>query len=161
MPAHKKYLPSGIHLPSGASSLGYALLAKRYLIAAGLALFTIWIVFARSPDINHVRNFMQINNNINFYSSDKWLGSRDKFVERAVDRGIFRDVDAYDGTKIRQLCSRTEWREGVYVSCDKIAGGIGNLKMRLLGCLRYTIEAGGTENHSLTDACEYNPTWMS
>lgn len=131
-----------MYLPSGGF---YALLTRRYLVAAGLALFTLWIVTSRTPDINSMRDFMNINKDKNFYGSDKWLGNREKFVERAVDKGIY--VDEYNGTAVRELCSKAEWREGLVVSCDKIAGGIGNLKMRLLGCARYAIEAGGMCHH--------------
>lgn len=134
-----------IRLPSGAGGF-YALLARRYIVAACVALFTLWVVTSRTPDISALRGFVHnTNSNKNAFGSDKWLGSQRKFVERAVDQGIY--TEPYNGSAVRALCGRAEWREGLFVSCDKIAGGIGNLKMRLLGCARYTIEAGGTIHH--------------
>lgn len=74
--------------------------------------------------------------------------SRDEFVERALEKDIY--VNEYDGKSIRRLCSEAKWREDRVVSCDEIAGGIGNLKTTLLACARYAIEAGGTQStHSL------------
>lgn len=132
-----------MHLPSLSGC--YALLARRYIVAAGLALFTLWLVTSQSPDINSMRDFMNVHKDKNFYNNDKWLGNRKQFVARAVERGIY--TEAYNGTAVRELCGKAQWREGLVVSCDKIAGGIGNLKMRLLGCARYAIEAGGMYSH--------------
>lgn len=69
--------------------------------------------------------------------------SRDGFVQRALEKDIY--VNEYDGTSIRRLCGEAEWRDDRVVSCDKIAGGIGNLKTNLLACVRYAIEAGGMQ----------------
>lgn len=137
-----------MHLPPAANGL-FALFSRRYIVAAVLTLFTLWVITSRSPDINALRNFVNvnINNDKSLYSNDKWLGSQKSFVQRAAEKGIYQEE--YNGTAVRDVCRRAEWRDGLYISCDQIAGGIGNLKMRLLGCARFAIEAGGMESFQL------------
>lgn len=133
-----------MHLASLGGS--YALVARRqrYLVAAFLALFTLWLVTSRAPDARTLRDFVAAHkDDPHLYHHDKWLGNRKQFVRRAAEQGIYPGAHGYDGAAVRQLCAGTRWREGLVVSCEKIAGGIGNLKMRLLGCVRYAIEAGG------------------
>lgn len=65
----------------------------------------------------------------------------EQFVNKALENDIY--VSEYNGTAVRKLCSEAKWRDDVVASCDKLAGGIGNLKVNLLACMRYTIESGG------------------
>lgn len=105
--------------------------SKRYILAAGLSLFTVWFLMAPSSHVGGPK------------SHDGWM-SQDEFVQRALEKDIY--VNEYDGKSIRKLCSEAKWRDDRVVSCDKIAGGIGNLKTNLLACVRYAIEAGGTQH---------------
>lgn len=103
--------------------------SKRYILAAGLSLFSLWFLMTRSSYGGGQK------------SHDGWM-SRDEFVKRALEKDIY--VNEYDGTSVQKLCSEANWRDDRVVSCDMIAGGIGNLKTNLLACARYAIEAGGT-----------------
>ncbi|ROW12045.1 hypothetical protein VMCG_00832 [Cytospora schulzeri] len=102
--------------------------SKRYILAVGLSLFTLWFLTFRSS-----------HGGAGHKSHDGWI-SQDKFVQQALEKDIY--VNAYDPRGIRKLCSEAQWRDDRVVSCDKIAGGIGNLKTNLLACARYAIEAG-------------------
>lgn len=111
----------------GQGTLNFNLLSKRYIIAAGLSLFTLWFL-TRSHGVQKTH--------------DDWV-SQDEFVERALEKDIY--THEYDGKGVRKLCKEAKWRDDRVATCDMIAGGIGNLKTNLLACVRYTIEAGGTQ----------------
>lgn len=66
---------------------------------------------------------------------------QEQFVTKALDNDIY--VSRYDGKAVRKLCKEAKWRDDLVASCDKLGGGIGNLKVNLLACLRYSIESGG------------------
>lgn len=102
--------------------------SKRYILAAGLSLFSLWFLTTRSSYVGGGQK-----------SHDGWM-TRDEFVKRALEKDIY--VNEYDGTSVQKLCSEAKWRDDRVVSCDMIAGGIGNLKTNLLACARYAIEAG-------------------
>ena len=44
---------------------------------------------------------------------------------------------------IRALCNRTQWRDDLIINCPNLWGGVGNVRNKVLTCLRYAIEAGG------------------
>lgn len=114
-------------------------LSKRYVAAAVLSLFTLWIIMSDSRlDLESLR----------YHVSDLTTGGKtddsspqDDFVQEALRNEIY--VTEYNGTAVRKLCREAQWRDDRVTSCDKIAGGIGNLKSSLLACTRYAIEAGG------------------
>lgn len=98
---------------------------KRYIAAVGLSIFVLWLL---------VRSHGSRD------SQDGWI-SQDEFVKISLEKEIY--LKDYDGRGIRKVCREANWRDGIVVSCDMIAGGIGNLKTNLLACARYAIEAGG------------------
>lgn len=122
-------------LPSASS-----LLSKRYAITFTLVIFALWILHDEPPDFETLRNFGTIDHN------GYWM-TQNKFVSRFLENGIY--VDEYNGAAIRNVCRKTKWRDNVVVSCDKLGGDFSSLKMGLLGCTRYAIEAGGMEEHNL------------
>lgn len=113
------------------------LFSRRYVIAIAVAIVTLYFVRARGPDLETIRDFAHLDGSF----LGGWV-SQKQFVKQALKDDIY--VTQYNGSAVRKVCSEAKWREGLVVSCDAIAGGIGNLKMRLLGCTRYAIEAGGT-----------------
>jgi hypothetical protein len=54
----------------------------------------------------------------------------------------------YDGQALNELCSKTNWTEGLVFSCHGLEGGLGNVRNIFLNCIRYTIEAGGMASSS-------------
>ncbi len=44
---------------------------------------------------------------------------------------------------VAELCSRVKWTEGLILHCPNSQGGVGNVRNKILGCLRYAIEMGG------------------
>lgn len=93
------------------------------------------------PDLETIRDFANLEGGLPW---NEWMTQK-QFVRQALKDDIY--VKGYNGSAVRKLCSEAKWREGVVISCDQIAGGIGNLKMRVLGCTRYAIEAGGMQNN--------------
>lgn len=139
-----------MHFQLVANGLCSSLSSKKYLIAAAvLAILSIelWLYADQTVDIGTIRNYINDHGDKILFghlssSHDKYLKSSDMFVQKAVDKGIYKD--SYDGKIVRKLCKQANWRDDLIVSCDRIGGGIGNLKTNLLGCARYAIEAGGT-----------------
>ena len=43
---------------------------------------------------------------------------------------------------LAQVCNRTEWVSNRWFSCDRMEGGIGNIRDEVLTCLRYAIAGG-------------------
>lgn len=58
------------------------------------------------------------------------------FLEHEID-------GQFDGSSIADLCSRTTWTPGLFLSCDSPAGGVANVKNAHLNCIRFAIEMGG------------------
>lgn len=115
------------------------LFSRRYAIPIALVIVAVYFLRGRAPNLETIRDFAHLDGS--------FLGGRisqKQFVKLALEDDIY--VNRYNGTAVRNLCSEAKWQEGLVVSCDAIAGGIGNLKMRLLGCTRYAIEAGGTSS---------------
>ncbi|KAK7735336.1 inducible alternative oxidase 2 [Cytospora paraplurivora] len=97
---------------------------KRYIAAVGISIFVLWLL-TRSHGSRE--------------SQDGWI-SQDEFVKLSLEKDIY--LKDYDGQGIQKVCREAKWRDGIVMSCDMIAGGIGNLKTNLLACARYAIEAG-------------------
>ncbi|KAF3770586.1 hypothetical protein M406DRAFT_349308 [Cryphonectria parasitica EP155] len=115
--------------------MGLGFLSKRFIIAIALTVCIIWAIRWRGPELETIRDFAHLSGG----NEDRWMTKR-QFVKRALQDDLY--VKEYNGTAVRDLCGKTKWQDGIAISCDEIAGGIGNLKMRLLGCTRYVIEAG-------------------
>lgn len=122
---------------------GICVFSRRYAIAIALTIFTIWLIREQGPDLETIRDFAHLKGGFR----GGWI-SQSQFVRQALIDDIY--VKGYNGTAVRKVCSEAKWREGLVVSCDEIAGGIGNLKMRVLGCARYAIEAGGMRDPMAT-----------
>ncbi|KAL3419942.1 alternative oxidase [Phlyctema vagabunda] len=67
--------------------------------------------------------------------------SEEEFLNAALATDIYHQK--YNGAGLQKLCNETRWREGYIFSCEQVGGGIGNIRAAFLGCLRFTIEAGG------------------
>lgn len=118
-------------------SLFAGLLTRRYVTALTLAIVVLFVVRSQGPDLETLRDFTHLDGSL----MGTWP-TQSQFVKQALQDDIYRRE--YNGTALRKVCNEARWRDGLIVSCDQIAGGIGNLKARLLGCTRYAIEAGGT-----------------
>lgn len=116
--------------------------SKRYYVAGILGTITLWYI-TFYIDLGSGLLNSTISGSIDKgaqQASDIWL-SEDNFVIKALENDIY--ISKYDGIAVQKLCSEAEWREDVVMSCDKMAGGIGTLKVNVLACLRYAIEVGG------------------
>lgn len=122
-----------------------SILSKRFFIAGLLAFITLWFfTFHSDAGLDSFGSRLGgLTKGGQQQLANGWI-SQDQFVAEAVENDIY--VDHYNGTAVRKLCSEAKWRDDVVASCDKIAGGIGNAKVNLLACLRYTIESGGMLN---------------
>lgn len=120
-----------------------SILSRRHFVAVSLALVTLWYLTFHSAGRNSLGSRIGVFAKGGEHLGDGWL-SQDQFVDKALENDMY--VHQYNGTAVRKLCSEARWREDIVVSCDKLAGGIGNVKVNLLSCLRYTIESGGMWN---------------
>jgi len=57
------------------------------------------------------------------------------FLEHEID-------GQFNGTAIANLCASKEWVPGLLMSCDEVAGGVGEVRNAHLHCIRFSIEAG-------------------
>ena len=67
--------------------------------------------------------------------------ARSKWIEAALETEIDGPLDI---SALKELCSRKQWRKGLVFECPRPAGGVGNVRNKVLTCVRYAIEAGGT-----------------
>ena len=67
--------------------------------------------------------------------------SKSKWIEVALTTEI---DDPLDLSPLQELCNKTNWRKGLVFECPRPAGGVGLVRNKVLNCIRYTIEAGGT-----------------
>jgi hypothetical protein len=65
----------------------------------------------------------------------------EKFIEKVLTSSIEGE---YDSKALAFVCEKTQWTEGLIFSCEGLQGGIGNFRNVLLNCVRFAIEAGGT-----------------
>ncbi|CAG8977082.1 hypothetical protein HYALB_00005790 [Hymenoscyphus albidus] len=70
-----------------------------------------------------------------FYSADPYWADVVNYLD-------VYDFEPADSEAIRKVCQSTEWNEKFVFTCDKSAGGVGNLRNSILNCVRYAIHAG-------------------
>ncbi|CAG8957424.1 hypothetical protein HYFRA_00011405 [Hymenoscyphus fraxineus] len=70
-----------------------------------------------------------------FYSAEPYWADVVNYLD------VF-DFEPADSEAIRKVCQSTEWNEKLIFTCDKSAGGVGNLRNSILNCVRYSIHAG-------------------
>lgn len=128
------------------------ILSKRFVVVGALVLVTLWFfTFRSNAGLDSLGSRLGGLTKGGQLSDSGWL-TKEQFVTKALENDIY--VDHYNGTAVRKLCSEAKWRDDVVMSCDKVAGGIGNLKVNLLACLRYSIESGGMLEFLIGD-CKY------
>lgn len=136
-----------MYLPANRSSLW----SKRYIFLAALAIITLWFITSDSgEDLDRLRNQLTDFAAAHDFAIPGLKGNwttRRQFVDRVLANNFY--TTQYDGAAVRKLCGEAKWRDDRIVECHGLAGGIGNMKIVLLGCVRFAIEAGGRENHSL------------
>lgn len=71
----------------------------------------------------------------------KFKDQKELFINDFLEHEIDGQVD---GSSIADLCRRTTWTPGLFLSCESPAGGVGNVKNAHLNCIRFAIEMGGT-----------------
>lgn len=129
-----------MYLPSNRSSLW----SKRYIFLAVLLIITLLFLNSDSgPDLYRLRH--QITDFAIPGQKGSWT-TRRQFVDRVLANDFY--TTQYDGAAVRELCGEAKWRDDRIVECHGLAGGIGNMKIDLLGCVRFAIEAGGRGDHS-------------
>lgn len=125
-----------MYLPSNRSSI----FSKRYLSVIVLVIIIFLFVTSDSgPDLDRLRN--QLTDFAIPGQKGSWT-TRRQFVDRVLSNDFY--TTEYDGAAVRKLCSEANWRDDRIVECNRLAGGVGNLKINLLGCVRFSIEAGAT-----------------
>lgn len=126
-----------MYIPSNRPNL----LNKRYIGAAVFAVILFLFITSDSgPDLDTLRS--QITDFALPGQKGSWK-TRKQFVNTALANDIY--TTHYDGAAVRKLCGEAKWRDDRVVECNRLAGGIGNMKINLLGCVRFAIEAGGKE----------------
>ncbi len=68
------------------------------------------------------------------------LSTRDDFMKAVLENDI---NGHFDPKPIRKVCDGIKWQRELTFVCEAPQGGVGNVRNVFLGCLRYTIEAGG------------------
>ncbi|KAH8811173.1 hypothetical protein F5884DRAFT_876335 [Xylogone sp. PMI_703] len=95
-------------------------------------LCVIWTAYFVSPSMrNHsLTQFV--------YNRPQYNVSTETFVSEAIQNTI----NSYNADPIRQYCSHKSWNNSMVVNCDRIFGGIGNLRQRIFMCLRHAMHEG-------------------
>ncbi|KAI3396151.1 hypothetical protein diail_414 [Diaporthe ilicicola] len=120
------------------SSNKFSFVSRRYVVAAILSIITLLFITSDSgPNLETWRTHLTDLTHTGHKGGWK---TRKQFVDAALDHDIY--VTEYDGAAVRKLCGEAKWRDDRIVECNRLAGGIGNLKINLLGCARFAIEAG-------------------
>lgn len=124
-----------MYIPSNRPNL----FTKRYLAAGVLAIIIFLFITSDSgPDLDTLRSQLT---DLGLPGQKGSWKTRKQFVKKALANDIY--TTHYDGTAVRKLCREAKWRDDRIVECNRLAGGIGNMKINLLGCVRFAIEAGG------------------
>ena len=65
--------------------------------------------------------------------------------ERFIAKILETEVDGpFNAKPLQDLCARTEWQEGLVMSCKATrGGGMANIRNVFVDCVRFVIEAGG------------------
>lgn len=117
-------------------------LSKRHILIAVVTVTTLWYL-----TFHDITGFGAPSAKISvaIWNQTQQVDSEASLQEQFVSKALYHDiyVSEYNGTAVRKLCSEAKWRDDVVASCDKLGGGIGNLKVNLLACMRYTVESGG------------------
>lgn len=108
----------------------------RYFVAL-LIIIVIWL--KPVPNLELLR--FNTSGLVQVLGSTTASSSREQFVELALKHDIY--TSEYNGSAVQKLCREAQWRDDRVMSCDMMAGGIGNLRPDLLACTRYAIESGG------------------
>lgn len=119
-------------------------LSRRHILLAVVSVSTLWyLAFHDTTTLGAASN--KIGGAVWQWKGAQGVGNEESLIQQFVAKALENDiyVSKYNGTAVRELCSEAKWRDDVVASCDMLAGGIGNLKVNLLACLRYTIESGG------------------
>jgi hypothetical protein len=67
------------------------------------------------------------------------LDQRTKFINVAEKTTLSED---FNTAAIEEVCASRSWPNDVVFQCDKIIGGIGNVRQEVLTCVRWAIEMG-------------------
>lgn len=100
-----------------------------------LAFLALLFVFLHSLTRGHAH--------IAFWAVRKAFSTRETYVANYLDNDM---SGPYDGTPLKEICRRAEWREGLIIKCGRINGGIGNVRNGILTCVRLAIAAGGNSS---------------
>jgi len=103
-------------------------LLKVCFTASVIFLFVTFLVLNDAHLQHKIRVYIQLENS-----------RKEIFIEQMMNSTIDGD---YDGQALNELCSKTNWTEGLIFSCHGLEGGLGNVWNNFLNCIRYTIEAG-------------------
>lgn len=68
------------------------------------------------------------------------IDEREVFIRTAMNVEVGGE---FNPEPIQALCASKEWSDDILITCDHIAGGIGNVRNHILNCIRYAIEFGG------------------
>ncbi|KAH8657938.1 hypothetical protein BX600DRAFT_439118 [Xylariales sp. PMI_506] len=112
----------------------------RIVTFLGLFVLAAWFIDTVTNTRQHLARLQTVlvSDDPNAYRTSKAA-----FLQTASSKGIY--PEPYDGASIQKLCSSTEWRPGYFISCDEsIVGGIGNVKVGIVGCVRFAIAAGAS-----------------
>lgn len=101
-----------------------------------------------------------LNDNSHVPNLSLYLGrSRSQWIEQAMSAHV---DDPVDMDALGAKCASMNWNEGLNLKCHNVTGGIGNVRNRVLDCLRFAIEAGGiyqgsVQGTSLTGPSGFRP----
>ncbi|KAG9237517.1 hypothetical protein BJ875DRAFT_149015 [Amylocarpus encephaloides] len=105
-------------------------LLAAFVFASTACLYLFWFGRPDIPDIelSAISGFSKIVPNEAFIQ--QWLAS---------------EIDGDLNLKpLGELCTRSNWTEGLIASCGSPQGGVGNVRNVFLNCVRFAIEAGAT-----------------
>ncbi|KAK1978761.1 hypothetical protein LZ30DRAFT_598422 [Colletotrichum cereale] len=94
----------------------------------GLLLLLFWSLWYMGLNRQHIHAVTRA------FRNQRELFIKD-FLEREID-------GQFNGTAIATLCASKKWTPGLLMSCDEVAGGVGEVRNAHLHCIRFAIEAG-------------------
>ncbi|KAK2050336.1 hypothetical protein LZ31DRAFT_215905 [Colletotrichum somersetense] len=95
---------------------------------AGPLLLLLWSLWYMGVNRQHIDTITRA------FRSQRELFIKD-FLEHEID-------GQFNGAAIANLCASRAWTPGLLMSCDEVAGGVGEVRNAHLHCIRFSIEAG-------------------
>lgn len=107
--------------------------AKTLCVLAILFISTVILSKYSGDDFVHRLSALDTLSTKSGHTKEEWITAT---VHGHVDGTV-------DMRALTSKCDAADWLEGLTLTCTEVIGGVGNVRNKMLNCIRFAIEAGG------------------